>query len=307
MLRAEGRQLEGPAWSPAAQVRWGSDFYFVQAADTQLGLMYNFGKNGTDGTPYPDSQWDEEIELCKKSVEILNKLQPKPAFFIVCGDLVDAFASEYPEIRARQEADLKQVYRGLDPSVPMICVCGNHDVGNVPTPASIERYKDSFGDDYFSFYKHGCAFLVLQSQFYEDASLVQEQYREHEAWLEEQLKLAKERKVTHIVIFQHIPWFLKDWAEGKDYFNIEKELRLRKLEQFHQAGVKKIFCGHYHRNAGGIYKELEVVVTSAIGCQIADSSSGEKDEHGMRVVTVRKAGIEHKYHPLAAFPARVIL
>ena len=39
------------------------------------------------------------------------------------------------------------------------------------------RYKDSFGDDYFSFYKHGCAFLVLQSQFYEDASLVQEQYR----------------------------------------------------------------------------------------------------------------------------------
>ena len=27
-------------------------------------------------------------------------------------------------------------------------------------------------------------------------------YREHEAWLEEQLKLAKEREVTHIVIFQ---------------------------------------------------------------------------------------------------------
>ena len=29
-----------------------------------------------------------QVELCKKSVEILNGLQPKPAFFVVCGDLV---------------------------------------------------------------------------------------------------------------------------------------------------------------------------------------------------------------------------
>ena len=33
MLRAEGRQLEGPAWSPAAQGRWTADFYFVQVLE----------------------------------------------------------------------------------------------------------------------------------------------------------------------------------------------------------------------------------------------------------------------------------
>lgn len=61
------------------------------------------------------------------------------------------------------------------------------------------------------------------------------------------------------------------------------------------------------RNAGGVYKELEVVVTSAIGCQIPDSETGLRCEHGMRVVRVTKAGIEHSYHPLASFPTRVDL
>ena len=46
------------------------------------------------------------------------------------------------------------------------------------------------------------------------------------------------------------------------------------------VGIRKIFCGHYHRNAGGFYKDLEVIVTSAIGCQIGP------DQHGMRIVKV---------------------
>jgi hypothetical protein len=34
------------------------------------------------------------------------------------------------------------------------------------------------------------------------------------------------------------------------------------------------------RNAGGFYKDLEVVVTTAIGCQLGN------DQNGMRIVTV---------------------
>ncbi len=34
------------------------------------------------------------------------------------------------------------------------------------------------------------------------------------------------------------------------------------------------------RNAGGFYKDLEVVVTTAVGCQLG------ADKHGMRIVTV---------------------
>eukprot|EP00092_Neocalanus_flemingeri_P034027 GFUD01037003.1.p1 GENE.GFUD01037003.1~~GFUD01037003.1.p1 ORF type:complete len:302 (+),score=62.53 GFUD01037003.1:108-1013(+) len=301
MLKAKNNLLPHTEFSAENQAKWNRDFFFIQAADTQLGLMYNFGSDGSDGTPYPDSKWETEIELCKASVEILNGMNPKPEFFIVCGDLVDAFGDKFPEIRQRQEKDLKEIYSKLSPEIPMICVCGNHDIGNSPTHETINTYKASFGDDYFSFYKNGCCFIVLNSQFYEDASNVPDLYKQHETWLESELKTATERGVEHIVVFQHIPWFVEKSDEEKIYFNVEKELRMKKLEQFHKAGVRKIFCGHYHRNAGGFYKDLEVVVTSAIGCQIGP------DQHGMRVVKVRKSGLEHDYHPLDNFPTRITL
>lgn len=31
----------------------------------------------------------------------------------------------------------------------MVCLCGNHDVGNRPNSATVKTYVDSFGDDYF--------------------------------------------------------------------------------------------------------------------------------------------------------------
>ena len=62
-----------------------------------------YKKNGRlfcqDGNKYPESKWDQEIELCQQSVEVMNRMRPKPAFFVVCGDLVDAFPDQYPDIR----------------------------------------------------------------------------------------------------------------------------------------------------------------------------------------------------------------
>ena len=62
-------------------------------------------------------------------------------------------------------------------------------------------------------------------------------------------ELAKGAK--HKVMFQHIPWFLKTPEEPKEYFNIDIELRRKMLDKFKKSNVSKIFCGHYHRNAGG--------------------------------------------------------
>jgi hypothetical protein len=56
-----------------------------------------------------------------------------------------------------------------------------------------------------------------------------------------------------------------------------------------------------------VYKELEVVVTSAIGCQIPHEDTGQRDEHGMRIVRVTRGAVTHQYHALAAFPTRVQL
>ncbi|KAL8175207.1 UNVERIFIED_CONTAM: hypothetical protein K2H54_016718 [Gekko kuhli] len=33
-------------------------------------------------------EWDQELKLMQQAVEAVNKLNPKPKFFVICGDLV---------------------------------------------------------------------------------------------------------------------------------------------------------------------------------------------------------------------------
>ena len=64
----------------------------------------------------------------------------------------------------------------------------------------------------------------------------------------------------------------------------------------HISGVRYIFSGHYHRNAGGFYLNLELVVTSAVGAQMGG------DKSGIRVVSVKEENITHRYYPVADVP-----
>ena len=51
----------------------------------------------------------------------------------------------------------------------------------------------------------------------------------------------------------HIPMFVEDSKEQDQYFNIPKTTREQLLLKFSDAGISKIFCGHFHRNAGGLW------------------------------------------------------
>lgn len=66
---------------------WKGPFYFIQGADTQFGLMkaWSTGNCDTGG-----DEWGQEIRLTEQAVEAINKLNPKPKFFVLCGDLVHA-------------------------------------------------------------------------------------------------------------------------------------------------------------------------------------------------------------------------
>ncbi len=90
--------------------------------------------------------------------------------------------------------------------------------------------------------------------------------------------------------FQHIPYFVKDPNEPKRWnLNIPPPQRFEYLEKLRDAGVRHIFCGHYHRNAGGFWKDVEQVVTGAIGAPLFN------DPSGYRVVNVGDNGIKHEY------------
>ncbi|CAG2120863.1 unnamed protein product, partial [Medioppia subpectinata] len=158
---------------------------------------------------------------------------------------------------------------------------GNHDFLNSPTVESVTAYKSHFGDDYFTFWVDGCMFIVINVQFYKDHKNVLALYDEQDKWIAKQLLEAKAGNYKHVVVFQHIPWFLNDINEPYKGDG----------EKFQAAGVRAIFAGHYHHNAGGFYKNMEVIVTSAIGAQLPPTNANS----GYRVVTVDEDKISHKY------------
>ncbi|TRY65821.1 hypothetical protein TCAL_14093, partial [Tigriopus californicus] len=73
------------------------------------------------------------------------------------------------------------------------------------------------------------------------------------------------------------------------------------LSKFKRYGLSKIFSGHCHKNAGGWDETLEMVVTTAIGCQLGE------DVHGMRIVKVFENEIIHEFQELDIFPQDIDL
>mmetsp|Transcript_3584 Transcript_3584/g.5883 ORF Transcript_3584/g.5883 Transcript_3584/m.5883 type:complete len:262 (-) Transcript_3584:215-1000(-) len=218
-------------------------FCFVQMADTQFGFMSD------------DQEWEEEIRLAKEAVTHVNRIQP--AFAIVCGDLTNSLIELSPDIdptiRDRQVADFKKVFENVDDSIPLVCVCGNHDVGNAPTPKSMQRWKNDFGDDFFSFWTNNVCCLVVNSNLLNDPTNMMDYFNEQMKWIEQQLKSASENHATHTMLFMHHPLFLVRGDEPDDdddlfgfteftfagnglpgklpnsYFHIRKEFRMKIL------------------------------------------------------------------------------
>uniref|UniRef100_A0A3P8RXI9 Serine/threonine-protein phosphatase CPPED1 n=1 Tax=Amphiprion percula TaxID=161767 RepID=A0A3P8RXI9_AMPPE len=268
-----------------AECEWKGPFCFIQAADPQLGLMKAWRDGDCDGG---GEEWAEEVELTKQAVEAVNQLRPRPKFMVLCGDLVHAMPDT--PFRDGQERDLKAALKGTDPSIPLVFVSGNHDLGNTPTPSTVEQYCNAWGDDYFSFWVGGVLCLVLNSQLFYDASACPQLKEAQESWLE--VQLSRDPKPKHVLVFQHIPLYLESPDEEEQYFNLQRVVRQNLLDRFKKAGVKAVFSGHYHRNAGGCHGGLDMVVSSAIGCQLGD------DTHGVRVVVVTADSVIHRYHSL---------
>ncbi|XP_078295862.1 serine/threonine-protein phosphatase CPPED1 isoform X3 [Panthera onca] len=332
-------------------------------------------------------EWGQEIRLTEQAVQAVNKLKPRPRFFVLCGDLIHAMPGT--PWRKEQTADLQRVLARVDSDIPLVLVSGNHDLGNAPTPETVAEFQRTWGDDYFSFWVGGVLCLVLNSQFWYDASRCPALKQAQDQWLDQQLSIAGQRECQHAIVFQHIPLFLQSIDEDDDYFNLTKSVRrevadklvradrvhtvrasnssmllvtpprqlpdplkgppraslrflhgghtrgpwkegsstrsnnclgwemawscqqrgrvaevtrrqwssrgktrARPVLQGRPPGVTAVFSGHYHRNAGGTYQNLDMVVSSAIGCQLG------QDTHGLRVVVVTAEKIVHRYYSL---------
>jgi serine/threonine-protein phosphatase CPPED1 len=306
---------------------------FVVAADTQLGMI-NENKN-----------WEIEMEYSRRAVEQINALDPRPLYCCICGDLVDMCSGIYKgkpkrfpkqddittigntpvseqvdvwseeecdNIQDQQNNDMKQIWYHLHPDIALICLCGNHDVGNRPTPQSIQKFNDNFGDDYLAFWVNGTYNIVLNSALFSDPTDTMLLYDKQLHWLEQQLLYAHRCSARNIFVFSHHPWFLYNEDEDTEdlnglsylvpgntelyvsdsYFPIPKVHRQRVMKLFQQYNVSACFAGHFHQNViSQSTFGMEMIVTGGLSMVLESTSNpnvrNEPSTQGFRIVTVQ--------------------
>ena len=257
------------AAAPAAQT-------FVQMSDPQFG-MYTENRD-----------FRQETANFEFAIATANRL--KPAFVIVTGDLINE------QTNSAQAAEYKRIAARLDPGIRLYSLPGNHDVGNEPTAESLARYRERFGPDYYTFRIGEMAGFVLDSNLEKGTEKVPEEAGKMESWLKTELAKAQRDGVKHLVVFQHIPFFLHDPNEPDQYFNIPLPTRARYLKLLHQYGVKQVYAGHYHQNSLGRDGDLEMVTTGPVGKPL------EKGVSGIRIVKIDAAGATDRYFDFGHLP-----
>ena len=133
--------------------------------------------------------------------------------------------------------------------IRLVCVCGNHDVGDRITKGSIASWRKMYGSDYWAFSKGGCRCIMLNSSLLAaknpliwrrgffphldgaegkdfdlrlrtlgaDADVL---FKKQDAWLDKELSKDSLKKHKHVIVFSHIPPFLYRVNEPKGYFNV---------------------------------------------------------------------------------------
>jgi len=264
-----------------AGVGQASDFFFLQMSDPQ------FGMNTANG------EFSQETANFEFAIANANRL--RPAFVVVCGDLINKPADP------AQTAEYFRIGAKLDPSIKLYNVPGNHDVRDEPTPESLAAYRLKFGPDYYSFRYQDFAGLVIDSSLIQHPGKAPEEAARQEQWIATELEKVRREGANRIAVFEHIPWFLENADEPDQYFNLPREARQRFLPLFQRYGVAYAFAGHYHRNAYAEAPSFHVITTGPVGKPLGI------DPSGIRVVVVRESKMDSQYYGLGNIPNQVEL
>ncbi len=140
--------------------------------------------------------------------------------------------------------------------MPCYCVSGNHDVGNVPTPKSLEYYRKVMGKDYYSFEHKGRTFVIVNTQLWK--ATVENESEKHDEWLKATLKTASKKK-HQVFIAGHHPMFITKPDEAEEYYNLPKAKRTELLELYEKRNVVAVLGGHTHKLLINNYKGIQLV------------------------------------------------
>ena len=235
-----------------------------------------------------------ETALFTRAIERANRR--KPAFVVVCGDMIDKSEND------DQIAEVKRIAALLSKSIPLYWVAGNHDVAvdhTNPDQQSIDRYVDNFGPDYYAFSHGGVRFIAINSTVFTspgeltDRAKAQLAFVEAEAIIVSNQNPHSENKTPgRIILFSHHPLFIESPNEANNPWSITKKYRTPLLEIAADHGIEANFAGHWHRNNIANINGLEVISSGPVGLPLWH------DPSGYRMVKVTARGITHRYHSL---------
>ncbi len=237
---------------------------FVQVCDTQLGM----------------GGYDEDKARFRAAVKAINAMDVN--WVVICGDLVDNGGDE------KAIADFREIVETF--TVPCYLAPGNHDVGGVPTEATLARYRKAHGPDYFAVENSGFKIMILNTQFWKGPMAGETE--KHDAWYLAELAKAKETE-TPVLLVSHYPPFLKTADEEEIYYNLPLEARARVLSAAKENGVRAWLAGHAHKNVLTEYEGIPIVVSATT------SRNFDGAPYGFRVWSVDEQGaLSHTYKAL---------
>ena len=267
---------------------------FVQMADPQIGMYSRVSKLSDSDKEDRRKRgihieytgpvlegFSKETLLFTEAIETANKISPN--FVVICGDMVDNADSE------EQFQELIRVSRLLNEDIKLYWVAGNHDVGDKPTQADLDKYKERFGEYNYSFQEGNCYFIVINSAICHDPSLVPDEWDTLISFLEKELKIAASVQQRHKIIFMHHPLYLNDPNEGDNYHVIPSSRRVKIIDLITEYDVSAVFTGHLHRNNYTKIGNTELVSTGPVGFPIGE------DPSGIRHVRVNDNSLTHEY------------
>jgi 3',5'-cyclic AMP phosphodiesterase CpdA len=278
----------------------GSDsFRFFFLADCQLGAYATFsGMTEEDIVRLEErDMWVEAVPFVEgfewdavryeAAISVANALRPE--LVVIGGDMIDDASS------AAQVEELMRITSRLDPEIPMKWVPGNHDLALdtvAPTPHDVEKYREIFGPDYYTFDVGPARFIALNTVVIDHPEHVPGELGEQMEFLEFELGRALRDEVAQVILMGHHPLFTSHPDEDDTYWNLPKARRAPLLELIRGHGVKIAFAGHWHRNGIAFDGDFEMVTSGPVGYPLGN------DPSGYRIVDVSASRITHRYEAL---------
>ena len=268
-------------------------FSFVVVADTHV--------NEAEGvSPSPFATNALANERARHVFSEIATIEPRPEFVIHLGDMVHPVPS-LPTFE--QATDCFKEIIGLA-NLPVHVVPGNHDIGDKSIdwmPADIicqdyvEKYREIFGPDYFSFERGDIKFLCINALLFNSGLPSEEAQKQ---WIDNEITGTDKR----VYIFIHYPPYVYEPNERSTYDNIDEPGRGWLLERMRCANVEAVFAGHVHNFWYDVVGRAEMYLLPSTAFLRHDFSEfyhaapgfeygrGDTDKFGYFVVDVYESG-----------------